>query len=76
MCESDESFEDYQPIRLATQIMAAAAAAAATSASKIPKLHKIPAQNLKKLQKFANLINPYMSDKPIPTTTTPTTIPD
>jgi len=26
-------------------------------------------QNLKKLQKFANLINLYMSDKPVPTTT-------
>ncbi len=35
--------------------MVAAAAIAATSGSKIPKLHKIPVQNLKKLQKFANL---------------------
>jgi len=35
--------------------IATATAIAATSPSKLPKLHKIPVQNLKKLQKFANL---------------------
>jgi len=35
--------------------IAAIAAAAATSVSKIPQLHKIPVQNVKKWQKFANL---------------------
>jgi len=41
----------------------------------IPKLHKIPVQNVKKLQKFAKIINRYVFDKPIPTLTTLTTSP-
>jgi len=34
-----------------------------------------PVLHLQKLQKFVNLINLYLSDKPIPTTTTLTTFP-
>ncbi len=71
ICRILSAHNSRHQIRFANDI---AAAIAATSGSKIRKLHKIPVQNVKKLQNLSHLINLYVSPKPVPTPT-PTTIP-